>query len=108
MSVPKRILVIESPPEILVALLRTAGYPAVGATDLAAGLALYQKVQRSIDVAILDEKVDREDALLLKLLSDKPTLKIILMANAPRNDLPANITVLRKPVSPLNLQSAIG
>ncbi|MGZ8901293.1 MAG: hypothetical protein ACXW3Z_14480 [Limisphaerales bacterium] len=108
MSVPKRILVIEALPEVLVPLLRTAGYLAVGATDLPGGLNLYAKVQRSIDVAILDEKVDHEGTLLLKLLADKPTLKIILMAKAQRNDLPSNVTILTKPVSPLQLKSAIG
>ena len=108
MSVPKRILVVESPPEILVPLLRTSGYLAVGATELHAGVALYDKVQRSIDVAILDEKVDPGGVLLLKLLSDRPTLKIILMASVRRDDLPPHVTVLAKPVSPLELRSAIG
>lgn len=108
MNVPKRIMVIESPPEVLVQLLRTTGYLAVGATNVEDGFTLYAKVQRSIDVAILDDKVDREGVLLRKFLEERPTLKIIYLASAEPESLPANVTVLNKPVSPMRLAAAIG
>lgn len=106
--VRKRILVVESPPEVLVKILSLSGHLVLGATSLLKAADLWDRSRGGFDMVIIDDRTGVEDELIPKVIASKPTVRVILMSGKKeRNGLPEGVLVLGKPVSPKTLNEAV-
>ena len=78
----KRILVIESPPEVVPQLLRASGHLVMNRTNTSAAQELWQKASGGFDLVIIDDRTGAQ-SLIPAILAYKPATKVILMSAKP-------------------------
>ncbi|HEX7863071.1 MAG TPA: hypothetical protein VF773_22270 [Verrucomicrobiae bacterium] len=75
----KRILVIESAPEVVAKLLRAGGHLAMNAADEESALSLWKRAAGGFDIVIIDDRVLDPARLVPAFSASKPTVRLILM-----------------------------
>ena len=105
----KRILVVESAPEVIAKLLRAGGHLALNASDEESALSLWKRAAGGFDIVIIDDRVLDPARVVPAFTASKPTIRLILMVakNLPAELHSPNTVILPKPVSPMKLNEAI-
>jgi len=105
----RRILVVESAPEIVAKLLRAGGHLAMSAADQASAMALWKRAAGGFEIVIFDDRVMEPATAVPEFLTSKPSVRLVVMAGKPADPQleSANVIFLPKPVSPVKLNEAI-
>jgi DNA-binding NtrC family response regulator len=99
--------VVESPPEVVASLLRTAGHLALGANNYEAAQGIWTKAAGGFDVVIIDDRTGADAQLIPEILAYKPNIRILLMTSRAQPSQRDGVIVLAKPVSPMRLTEAV-
>ena len=96
---------------ILAEMVRAIGHVALPAADISFALRLWELDRNGFDVAIIDYHLVEGlgVSLAAQLLSEKPTLRVILVSGLPEAsiDVPPGAMFLEKPFTPQELKALI-
>lgn len=96
---------------VLAEMVRAVGHVAIPTSDISFALNLWEADGRSFDVAIIDYHLKEGFGVSLatRLLSEKPTLRVILTSGMTEAniDVPRSVKFLGKPFTPQALKVLI-